>query len=695
MAVVFMDGFDHYSGTTGTDITGIMTSGTYAGAVAIKTGTGRNGMCCAFQYANNPYFRYVLPEDVTTISLAFALYNGSIPTGTRKLLDLRSSSNGNLVSVYVTATGAFEVINDSDTTQTYTSQTGFTGGAWHHVELVVVMGGDGVSTIKLALDEETILSTTTATLPTTAVSMFSIGQASTPPASEFSFMIDDLIVRTGDTTLYGDQSVGTLLPVSDVNSTWTVEPVRKFGTYAYNGEAGAGFYMSDRAVLELGSGDYTIEGWFKFTALPSSSSKSTLFAHGSTSSSGTFSYQLYLGGSAVDGGNLVFAVSTDGTSDTVTELVSCPFPFVLGLWYHIAVARSSGVTNLFVNGQKLSADVADTNTYYDSSASVDIGYDRYASTHFYGLIDEVRFTVGYCRYTDNFTVPTAKFGRSSAVDAYFSYVELLVGFDSGSIVDDSQNGITFSGNTTASTYITSADTSDDNAYASLAGLSCIDYGTVVAPLTQAHGYIVFESNPAEGATVTVGSTTYTFTATVSAANSVLIGSTAAASASNLVLAINASGTAGTTYGSGTTANADVGATDFNGACVYLTALSAGTAGNSVALAASSSTVSLSGSTLTGGQAIPGAQSVKLDTLDYNTTEVYAFMSVLRVGKSDSGTCKVQPSFTTRTGLAGSGTEFSLASSQETNTEVWETAPDGSTLSPATLRGMTMTIDRTE
>jgi hypothetical protein len=64
----------------------------------------------------------------------------------------------------------------------------------------------------------------------------------------------------------------------------------------------------------------------------------------------------------------------------------------------------------------------------------------------------------------------------------------------------------------------------------------------------------FTSNVAANDTVVIGATTYTFVASPSSAYDVDIGGDLATSIDNLVAAINDSGTAGTTYGTGTAAH---------------------------------------------------------------------------------------------------------------------------------------------
>lgn len=110
----------------------------------------------------------------------------------------------------------------------------------------------------------------------------------------------------------------------------------------------------------------------------------------------------------------------------------------------------------------------------------------------------------------------------------------------------------------------------------------------------AAGSIAFAGNPADGDTVTVGETTYKFKTDMAAANDIKLGSSQSDSIATLVKVINGTGASGTT-----TPNASAAASA-SGAEVTITAKTAGTAGNSVALAATGSVMTASGSTLEGG-----------------------------------------------------------------------------------------------
>lgn len=105
-----------------------------------------------------------------------------------------------------------------------------------------------------------------------------------------------------------------------------------------------------------------------------------------------------------------------------------------------------------------------------------------------------------------------------------------------------------------------------------------------ATAVAATGEVTLGAAPTANDTVTIADKTYKFVASPASANDVKIG-TGTEYIANLVAAINGASGAGTTYGTGTTANAYVSATAGSGK-VTLTAKSAGASGNAIALSAS-------------------------------------------------------------------------------------------------------------
>lgn len=122
--------------------------------------------------------------------------------------------------------------------------------------------------------------------------------------------------------------------------------------------------------------------------------------------------------------------------------------------------------------------------------------------------------------------------------------------------------------------------------------------------------LTLSGNAVAAETVTIGSKTYTWRASVgTTANEVLIGGTAAASLLNLKAAVNLEG--GAVYGSNTTINADATALTPTATQLRFAAKVAGTSGNSIASTEVMTNGSFGGTTFSGGAAATGAKSVEL------------------------------------------------------------------------------------
>lgn len=121
----------------------------------------------------------------------------------------------------------------------------------------------------------------------------------------------------------------------------------------------------------------------------------------------------------------------------------------------------------------------------------------------------------------------------------------------------------------------------------------------------ATGTLTVTGNAVAAETVTIGTKTYTWRASVTTtANEVLVGGTASASLDNLKSIINLDGNTAV-YGSSTTVNADVRASTKTATTLFLVAKVGGTAGNSLATTETMTNASFGGATLSGGAAASG------------------------------------------------------------------------------------------
>jgi len=160
--------------------------------------------------------------------------------------------------------------------------------------------------------------------------------------------------------------------------------------------------------LGFGSEDYTIEAW---VWLSNKNDNQILFDNRRYEDSTVEGVAIYANTSS---GNIVVA----NNNENIINGPSIP----LSTWTHLALVKTSGILNLYVNGA-VSATIND-DRQYSSIASAYIGSDTTGNQMFTGYIDEFRVTKGVARYRiyngiyPNFTVsyrPYPDFGSPPTI----------------------------------------------------------------------------------------------------------------------------------------------------------------------------------------------------------------------------------------------------------------------------------------
>jgi len=160
--------------------------------------------------------------------------------------------------------------------------------------------------------------------------------------------------------------------------------------------------------------------------------------------------------------------------------------------------------------------------------------------------------------------------------------------------------------------------------------------TTPVPAVAATDTVNLTGTPADGNTVNVDGTTYTFRTALSVgptvAGEVLIGGSAATAATNLAAAINGTGTLGTNVSLGTAADTHVTAT-VSGTTLTLTAITPGVGGNAFTLASVGGNIAIGGSPFTGGAA--ATNTVTSETNDLlSATDAQATLGLINNAISD-------------------------------------------------------------
>jgi len=157
--------------------------------------------------------------------------------------------------------------------------------------------------------------------------------------------------------------------------------------------------ISDSANLELGSSDFTIEGWVYIGN--KDQNIGTIFIKRTIATNLYSPYAI-----AVQTGALKFWSSSNGSSWDISSASSFG-TIVTGSWYHFAIVRSGSSFNGYLNGIR-GFTVTSSASLLDNSAPISIGAESDNSNDFIGFVSNLRVIKGTALYTDNFIPPTRK-----------------------------------------------------------------------------------------------------------------------------------------------------------------------------------------------------------------------------------------------------------------------------------------------
>jgi hypothetical protein len=184
--------------------------------------------------------------------------------------------------------------------------------------------------------------------------------------------------------------------ISNTTAKWGSTSIKFDGTGDY-------LQAPDSELIEFGSGDFTIETWVRFAALPSSGAYYTLVSKWDNSTQKSYLWYVY---NASGTYQLYFTYTTNGSTNINPVATITPS---INTWYHYAVSRSGANLRMFIDGTQVGStyNIA-TDTIFGGTYPLQVGASTGANT-LNGYMQDVRVTKGYARYTANFTAPTAAF----------------------------------------------------------------------------------------------------------------------------------------------------------------------------------------------------------------------------------------------------------------------------------------------
>lgn len=166
-------------------------------------------------------------------------------------------------------------------------------------------------------------------------------------------------------------------------------PVSNYSNYGSTFFDGTGDFLSlaSSSQFNVGENNFTVEGWYYFTAFPATSTNDNLFNFGS------FNPYLYLWGPT---GIILRSAQTTG------DIINVSHGFLLNEWYHIALVKTGNTFVLYKNGSALANGTS--SAIVSENKTLDIGGS--GTTGFTGYLSNFRVVRGTSVYTENFTPST-------------------------------------------------------------------------------------------------------------------------------------------------------------------------------------------------------------------------------------------------------------------------------------------------
>ena len=218
----------------------------------------------------------------------------------------------------------------------------------------------------------------------------------------------------GSTTITDSNSGGSAHTWT--NHTGSIATAQsEFGGSSYNSGAGAGWVDTpDSTDFTLENGDFTIDSWVYRNG---GDGTERMFGGQTNAALTDRTWVIELS----TGNVFIASVSSNGATGTV--VIGTTTITTTG-WHHVALVRTGNILKLFVDGTQEGGDVSFTGSVHDSASNLAVGrYGELTTTPWNGYIDEFRISVGFARWTSNFTPPTAPAATITAASA-----QVIVGF---------------------------------------------------------------------------------------------------------------------------------------------------------------------------------------------------------------------------------------------------------------------------
>lgn len=187
---------------------------------------------------------------------------------------------------------------------------------------------------------------------------------------------------------------------------------------------GTSQYLSipSNAAFQFGTGDWTIETWFYLN-----------------STSGSVIIDMR-NGITLNAGPMILVSTSLAYNVANTNTITGTTTLSTGIWYHVAVVKSSGSTKMYLNGIQEGSTYSDSNTYVLNGPVIGKYSGSGATAYFGGYMTNFRIVKGTAVYTAAFSLPLPLTVITN------TSLLLLVNSDANKIVDSSLNNFTVTNN---------------------------------------------------------------------------------------------------------------------------------------------------------------------------------------------------------------------------------------------------------
>ena len=338
--------------------------------------------------------------------------------------DFFSNTSGSYIigqcQLYISSTGLvqFFYANTINTGLNISSVASLTLNAWVHI--AVVRSGSGTGNLKLFVNGALVASSAGAvTQNLGSTGNGSIGKQTSGTSYYYNGYVSNVRIVKG-TAVYTSAFTPPTAPLTSISGTSLLLGFTNAGvidnamqnniitvgttaisTFAYKYSTGAitfsgtGAWLTapDITALQLGTGDFTIEGWVGINA------------------TGT-AYGIVSKGAAATGWSVNITSSNKLQFSYTAANLTGATSLVAGAWYYFSVVRSgSGTGNLkiYLNGTADATSAGAVTDNFNQTSILYVGASRTGTTPLNGYIDELRITKGVARYTADFTAPQQAF----------------------------------------------------------------------------------------------------------------------------------------------------------------------------------------------------------------------------------------------------------------------------------------------